>query len=120
MNNIYKNSYTYQEAECLYLIHDEFVVVFEGEKLITTMLCDLKKEFMTESVSLLMEQIKNQESFNLLAGKVTLNRTDDILDEYQLQAYAKEPSSTANCPGGAVFANGPTMADDGSCAPTMT
>jgi hypothetical protein len=53
-------------------------------------------------------------SFSFLGGEVIVNRSEDLLDDYQLEAYAKNPSSAPTCADGSM-SSGPTMADDNVC-----
>ena len=114
MINKFVSSYTFSESGRLYLLHDDLIVVFEGSELIRSMERDLKSEEVSEDLKSLIHSLEKSDSFLFLRGSVTVNRTDDLLDEYQLEAYAKYPTSSNPCYGGG-FTSGPTMADDSAC-----
>lgn len=115
MINIYKNSYIYNDEDSFYLIHDDAIIVFHGERLIKVIQNELKKDLMTDNLKELVRLVNSHESFDFLNGKVTVNRTDDLLDEYQLEAYAKLPSSTNICAIGGGNTGGANLADDNNC-----
>jgi hypothetical protein len=114
INNL-KTAYTYQDDGLLYLIHDDLVIVLKGKKLIQAIERDLKSDSLSENMLLLSNLLSSEGIFNLLGGEVTVNRGEKLLDEFQLEAYAKNPSSSGMCADGTTQTSGPTMADDSMC-----
>lgn len=113
MINIYKNSYAYKEEDRLYLIHDEILVVFEGDTLVEIFEVDLGKDEITENMAHLITLLADEGTFDLLGGKVTVVQTADLHDEYQLKAYAKSTVSSPCAFGGG--GTGGAFSDDNTC-----
>jgi hypothetical protein len=90
------------------------MVIIEGDELLATIEIDLKQELMTENLNQLSAFMTETQTVKFLGGTVSINKSESLLDEYQLEAYAKYPASSNFCSDGSGT-GGPTMADDANC-----
>jgi hypothetical protein len=116
MINKFKNSFNYTEKNRLYLIHDDIIFVFEGSELISTIEKDLKLDDLSENLAILNSNLSTNDVIQIMDGTLSITLTSNILDEYQLEAYAKYPSSTGICAvGGGPTGSDNPLSDDNNC-----